>query len=68
MVNAALKHTATMAVRTDRDAILADSVEDELSIFSLEMVEAFLDDMIAVKVLDESDNIATQCIDDNLDL
>lgn len=68
MVNAALKNTASVTVRTNGNTVFADSIEDELSVLSLEMVEALLNHMIAVKVLNESDHIATQSVDDHLNL
>ena len=53
-VQAALNHAATMAVRTDFDAIFDDGVEDEIVLSRLEKVQTLLDDMITVEILSES--------------
>jgi hypothetical protein len=58
MVNAALENAAAMAVSTDSDAVLAYRVEDELSLGRLEVVQALLDDVVAVQVLDKIDDLA----------
>jgi ABC-type ATPase with predicted acetyltransferase domain len=68
MVDAALEHTAAMAVRANSDAVLADSIEDKLGILRLEMIQALLDDMIAVQILDKVDDLARESLDDHLDL
>lgn len=68
MIDAALKNTASVAVRTHSDTILTDSIEDELSILSFEMIETLLNHMVAVEVLNKSDNVATQSVDDDLNL
>lgn len=68
VVDAALKDTATVAVGTNSNAILTNSIKDELSIFGLEVVETLLDDMVAVEVLDKSNDFPAERIDNHLDL
>lgn len=68
MVDAALENAAAMTVRADGDAVLADSIKDELGVLGLEVVQALLDDVVAVQVLDKIDNLTAQGIDDHLDL
>jgi hypothetical protein len=59
VVDAALENTTAVAVCADGDAVVTNSIEDELSILGLEVVEALLNDVIAIKVLNESDNLST---------
>jgi hypothetical protein len=68
VVNAALENTASVAVSSDCDAMLAYSIEDELSLRRLEVVETLLNDMVAVEVLDEVDNLTRESLDDCLSL
>lgn len=68
MINTALKHTAAVAVGTDRDTVSADRIEDELSILGSEMIETLLDDMVAVKILDELHHIPAKRFDDHVPL
>ena len=58
MVNAALKNTATMAMGANGDAVLAYSIKDELSLHRLEVVQTLLDDVVAVQILDEINNLS----------
>ena len=68
MVDTALKNATSVAVRTDGYAVLANSIKDELGIFCLEVVQALLDHVVAVEILNERDYVATQSVDDDLDL
>jgi len=68
VVNATLQDTATMTVGSDINAVGANSIKDELSINGGQLVEAFLDDVVAVQILDELDNSVAKSIDDGLDL
>ena len=68
MVNAALENAATMTVGTHIDAVAADGVKDELRVGSCELVKALLDDVVAVKVLDELDHAATKSLSNEVDL
>lgn len=68
VVNAALKNAAAMPVGTNSNAMLAYSVENKLSLRRLEMVQALLDNVIAVQVLDKVHNLAGQSPDNHLSL
>jgi hypothetical protein len=48
--------------------VLADGVEDELGFGRLEVVQALLDDVVAVQILDEVDDLTGQGFDDHLSL
>jgi hypothetical protein len=68
MIDATLKDAAAMAMSADNDAVGSDSIEDELSVRRLEMIETFLDHMISVKILDEPDDLTGEGIDDETNL
>jgi hypothetical protein len=68
VVNAALENTAPVAMSTDSDAVLAYSIEDELGLGRLEVIQALLNDVVAVQVLNEVHNLARQGLDDHLSL
>jgi hypothetical protein len=68
MINAALQDTASVAVSTNDEAVVSDGFEDEFGIDRLKVVEALLDDMVAIEVLDESDNILFKGALDRLNL
>jgi hypothetical protein len=68
MINAALQDTASVAVSTNDETVVSDSFEDEFGIDRLKVVEALLDDMVAIEVLDESDNILFKSTLDCLNL
>lgn len=68
VIDAALEHAATVTVGTDNDTVVTNCIEDELSILGLEMVKALLDDVVSVQILDQSDDLATQSVDDHLNL
>lgn len=68
MINAALEHAAAVTVGAHFNAAVANRVEDELRIEGTELVEALLDDMVAVQILNKLDNPAVQGIDNELDL
>jgi hypothetical protein len=48
MIDAALKYTAAMAMGTNSDAVLAHSIEDELGFDRLKVVQALLNNVVAV--------------------
>ena len=52
----------------DSDAVEADGFENELSIFRRQVVEALLDDVIAVQILDQWDDLVSQSFDNDLNL
>ena len=68
VVNASLKHAASMAVGGHLDTVGANGVVDELVVLRGEAVEALLDDMIAVQVLDQSHHAGVQGHNNNRDL
>jgi hypothetical protein len=68
MVDAALKNAAAVAVRADSDTMFTHCVEDELGLGRLEVIQAFLDNVVAVQILNQVDNLARQGLDDHLSL
>jgi hypothetical protein len=68
MINATLKNAAAVTVSADGDAVMAHGIEDELRVLGFEVVQALLDDVVAVQVLNEVNHLVAQCIHDHLDL
>ena len=68
VINAPLENAASVTVSTDSDAVRTNRIEDELSILSLEMVQALLNDVIAIKILNQRHHLVAQRIDNGLDL
>ena len=68
MVDAALQDAAAVAVRRDLDAVGGDGVVDELVVLGRELVQALLDDVVAVQVLDEDDDVQAEGDDDGVNL
>jgi ABC-type ATPase with predicted acetyltransferase domain len=68
MIDATLKDAATMTVSANGDAMLAHSIEDEMGILGVEVVQALLDDVIAIQVLNEINNLAREGVNDHLSL
>lgn len=68
MINASLKDAATMTVSANSNAVFTNGIKDELGILGLEVVEAFLDDMVTVQVLNEIDDSVTESVHDGLNL
>jgi len=66
MIDATLNNTATVAVSTNCDAVLSDGIKDELRVLTGEPVETLLDDVVAVEILNHRNNLACQCVDDDL--
>ena len=56
MIDATLQDTATMAMSTNNDAVLGDSIVDELRSLSAESGQALLNDVVTVEVLNKVDN------------
>lgn len=50
------------------DAVSGDSVVDELVILWRKLVEALLDDVVAIQVLDQDDDMQAESDDDGMDL
>ena len=57
VVNASLKDAASVSVGRDLDAMSSDGVVDELVVLGDETVEALLDDVVSVEILDERDDV-----------
>ena len=68
MVDAALKNAAAVAMGADSNAVVCDSIENELSISVGEVVQALLDDVIAIEVLNHADNLVGEGMNDNANL
>ena len=86
MVNASLKHAATVAMGSNRDAMFSNRIKDKLespssafekllaresthlSIFRLQPIQAFLDDVVPIEVLNELDNLAFEGVNNGFDL
>lgn len=68
MVNAALKHTASMTVSSHGHTVLAHSFIDELGVLSAKPVQTLLDDMIAVEILDQVDHVVLESQDHSFGL
>ena len=60
VVDAALKHTAAVAVGGDLDAIVRDGVVDELVVLGRELVETLLDDVVSVKVFNQHNYVQAE--------
>lgn len=56
VIDAALQHTAAVSVSANLDTLLANCIKDELRVRSSKLVEALLDDVVAVEILDELNN------------
>jgi len=68
VVNATLQDAAAMAMGSDDDTASANGIEDELGVLGRQVVETLLDDVVAVEVLDERDDIISESLGDDLDL
>lgn len=68
MINAALQHATTVTMGGNLDAVLSDSIVDELVIFWSELVEALLNDMVTIEVLDQSHHMKAKRENDRIDL
>lgn len=68
MVDASLKNTASMSVGSHFNAVSCDSIVDKLVILRRELVQALLDDVIAVQILDQDNNGEAKSNDDGVDL
>lgn len=68
VVNAALKHAATVTVGGNFDTVRGDSVIDELVVLRRQVVQALLNDVVAVQVLDQSHDIEVESQNQTLHL
>lgn len=68
VVDAALEDAASVTVGRDFDAVCRDGVVNELVVFGREVVEALLDHVVAVQVLDERHDVEVEREDQALHL
>jgi stalled ribosome alternative rescue factor ArfA len=68
VVDAPLEDAASVSVGGDLDAVSGDGVVDELVVVRDEPVQALLDDVVSVEVLDERDDVGGERHDDGVDL
>jgi hypothetical protein len=68
MVDAPLQDTASVAVSSNLDTVSTDRVVDELVILRGKTVQALLNDMVAIEVLDQCDDTGVQRNNDNCNL
>jgi hypothetical protein len=66
MINASLHHTTAMTVSGNFDAILSNSIVDKLIVTGRQSIEASLNHMVAIEILNEFDNTGLQCLDHEL--
>jgi len=65
MVNAALENTTPVPVGAHRDDVARDRINDKLRIVTCKVVQALLNDVVAVQVLNELDHFILQRLDDH---
>lgn len=68
VVDTTLKDAAAMAVCADIDAVESDRIEDELRVEGGKLVQAFLDNVVTIQILDQLHNLITQGLDNDLNL
>ena len=68
MVNAALENAAAMTMGTHIDTVATDSIKDKLRVDRGEFVEALLDDVISVEVLNQFNHASAKSLGDEVDL
>lgn len=68
MVDAALENAATMTMRSNLHAICRHCVINELIILRRELVQALLNDVIAIQILNQNDNGEAECNNNGMDL
>ena len=68
VVDATLEDTASVTVSSDFNTVRGDGVVDKLVILRGKLVQAFLNDMIAVEVLEENHDVQAKGKDDRVDL
>lgn len=68
MVDRSLQDTASVSVSGNFDQVGSDGVVDELVVVWDELVETFLNNMVPVQILDQSDNVHAEGVDQGSDL
>ncbi len=64
VIDTSLQDATSMTMSGDFDTVDCDRVVDELVVLRCEFVQAFLDDVIAVEILDERNDVQAQSEDD----
>lgn len=65
MIDAALENATAVSMSGYLDAVSSHCIVDELVVLWLEGVETLLNDMIAVEILDEGDDVAVEGRDES---
>lgn len=60
MINASLENAAAVTMSRDLHTICGNRVVDELVILWGELVQAFLDDVVSVQVLNQHNDVQTE--------
>lgn len=68
VVDAALQNTASVSVCSNLNTVVANCIKDELGINGSELVEALLNDMVAVEILDQFHDAEPEGLDDDVNL
>ena len=68
VIHTALEDTASVAMSGDLDTVGSNSVVDELVVLGLELVKALLNNVVAVKILDQNDDVQAQSDNDRVNL
>jgi hypothetical protein len=68
VIDTALKDAASMSMCANHHTVLANGVVDELRALSPKAGKTFLDNVVAIKVLDKINDTGRQCLDDSVDL
>lgn len=68
MVNATLQYAAAMAMASHSQGIQSNGLEDKVRVRWAKMVQALLNYVVAIEVLDEAYNVRGQCVDDCIGL
>jgi hypothetical protein len=68
VIDAALKDAATVTMGADAQAVTGNFIEDKIGVLRLKVIETFLNDVITVQILDETDDVGGQRVLDGLDL
>lgn len=68
VVDTTLKNAAAMTVCADVDAVTSNRIEDELRVEGGKLVQAFLDNVVTIQILDQLHNLITQSLDNDLHL
>jgi hypothetical protein len=68
VIDTALEDATSVTVSSDFNAVGSDRVVDELVVFRREVVEALLNDVVSVEILDESNDVKVEGEDETLNL